>query len=37
LLGQQAVVPAGDLRQAIVGDHEGALLRLIEMIDVNSL
>ena len=36
LLGQQPVIPGSDLRQPIVGDHEGPLLRLGEMLKANG-
>jgi hypothetical protein len=34
--GEQPVVPDGDFGQAIVGDHEGPLLGLREMIEANG-
>jgi len=36
LLAEQAVVPAGDLSQAVIGDHEGAGLCRAEMFEVDG-
>ncbi len=36
MLAEQPVVPCGDLGQAIVGDHEGARLRLGQMFEVDG-
>ena len=35
LLDQQLVVPRGILREAVVGDHEGAAARLVQVVEQN--